>query len=80
MASMTSTRHVPLFRPFDLLATPNQALTILHNDDHRIGVESVVGARDAFVRHIDFDTVYFQFRGRHASRPSTACTRWRRAI
>jgi quercetin dioxygenase-like cupin family protein len=63
MASTKSTRHVPLFRAFDLLAQPNQSLMVLQNDDHRIGVESVCGAREEFIRHVDFDTVYFQFAG-----------------
>lgn len=58
-----STRLVPMFRPFDLLAEPNQALTILSNHDNRIGIESVVGAQENFTRNIDFDTVYFQFAG-----------------
>jgi len=59
-----STRHIPLFRPFDLLARPNQSLVLLENDDHRIGVDSVCGAQPDFRRHVDFDTVYFQFSGR----------------
>jgi hypothetical protein len=63
IGSGTSTDRVPPFRPFDLLAAPNEALVVLENDDHRIGVQSVCGAQPAFVRHIDFDTVYFQFAG-----------------
>lgn len=64
MHSTKSSKHVPLFRPFDLLAQPNQSLIVLENDDQRIGVESVVGAQAEFRRHVDFDTVYFQFAGR----------------
>lgn len=63
MESTTSTDFVPYFRPFDLLAEPNQALTLLVNVDQRIGVESVCGAQPYFRRHVDFDTVYFQFAG-----------------
>jgi quercetin dioxygenase-like cupin family protein len=63
MGSGRSTDYVPLFRPFDLLALPNQSRIILQNSDHRIGVESVCGAQPFFRRHIDFDTVYFQFAG-----------------
>ena len=64
MGSGTSTRAVPPFRAFDLLATPNQALVLLENADHRIGVASICGAREEFRRHVDFDTVYLQFAGR----------------
>ena len=63
MESGRSTHRVPPFRPFDLLAVPNESLVLLENEDHRIGVESVCGAQPAFRRHIDFDTVYFQFAG-----------------
>lgn len=63
IGSGTSTDRVPPFRPFDLLSSPNEALVVLENDDHRIGVQSVCGAQTAFVRHVDFDTVYFQFAG-----------------
>ena len=63
MASTQSTRHLPLFRAFDLLARPNDSLLLLENHDQRIGVESVCGAREEFLRHVDFDTVYFQFAG-----------------
>ena len=63
MQSTTSTDFVPYFRAFDLLAMPNQALTLFENSDQRIGVESVCGAQDEFRRHVDFDTVYFQFAG-----------------
>lgn len=59
----TSSRKVPMFRPFDLLAAPNQAMVLLENDDHRIGVESVCGAQEMFQRNVDFDTVYFQYAG-----------------
>jgi quercetin dioxygenase-like cupin family protein len=64
IGSGTSTDRVPPFRPFDLLAQPNDALVVLENDDHRIGVQSVCGAQRAFVRHVDFDTIYFQFAGK----------------
>ncbi|MSQ72775.1 MAG: hypothetical protein EXR27_16010 [Betaproteobacteria bacterium] len=64
MASTKSTRFIPLFRAFDLLAMPNQSLMLLQNDDHRIGVESVVGAQEHFHRHVDADVVYFQYCGR----------------
>lgn len=58
-----STDYVPPFRPFDLLALPNTAAVLLENADHRIGVESVCGAQPFFRRHVDFDTIYFQFAG-----------------
>ena len=63
MASGTSTKALPLFRAFDLIGSPNERVTLLVNSDHRIGVESVCGAQQEFVRHIDFDTVLFQFAG-----------------
>jgi mannose-6-phosphate isomerase-like protein (cupin superfamily) len=63
MNSGTSTRSLPMFRAFDLLGEPNQQITILSNYDHEIGVASVCGAEQEFVRHVDFDTVYFQFSG-----------------
>ncbi|MDB5652093.1 MAG: hypothetical protein JWL62_3613 [Hyphomicrobiales bacterium] len=63
MESGKSTRALPMFRAFDLLEKPNQQIALLINADHRIGVESVCGAQQEFVRHVDFDTVYFQFAG-----------------
>ena len=36
---------------------------ILENDNHRIGVESVVGTQDTFHRYVDCDMIYFQFCG-----------------
>lgn len=63
MRSTKSTRFLPLFRAFDLLAMPSQALTVLANDDHRIGVESVVGVQEHFHRWVDADVVYFQYCG-----------------
>lgn len=63
MDSGTSTRNVPLFRPFDLLASPGQSLALLQNSDHKIGAESVCGAQEMFLRHVDFDTIYVQFAG-----------------
>ena len=63
IASGSSTRSLPLFRAFDLIANPNEQVVLLLNGDHRIGVESVCGAQQEFVRHIDFDTVLFQFAG-----------------
>src|SRR5712692_2743795 len=63
MASGKSSHFIPRFRPFDMLAEPNQALVILENDHHRIGVESVFGVQDAFHRYVDCDTVYFQYCG-----------------
>lgn len=63
MASAQSTRFIPLFRAFDLLAMPQQSLLILQNDDHRIGVESVCGAQEHFHRYVDSDIVYFQVCG-----------------
>jgi mannose-6-phosphate isomerase-like protein (cupin superfamily) len=63
MACGSSTDRVPPFRPFDLLSAPNQQLVLLENADHRIGVESVCGAQASFRRHVDFDTLYFQFAG-----------------
>ncbi|MDB5544263.1 MAG: hypothetical protein JWO64_1412 [Hyphomicrobiales bacterium] len=63
MNSGKSTRALPMFRAFDLLAKPNDRIELLVNSDHRIGVESVCGAQQDFVRHVDFDTVYLQFAG-----------------
>ncbi|MDB5644235.1 MAG: hypothetical protein JWN07_3552 [Hyphomicrobiales bacterium] len=63
MNSGKSTRALPMFRAFDLLAQPNDRIELLVNSDHRIGVESVCGAQQEFVRHVDFDTVYLQFAG-----------------
>lgn len=58
-----SSYYIPQFRPFDLLAAPNQPLRILENDHHRIGVEAVLGVQDAFHRYLDTDMIYFQFAG-----------------
>jgi mannose-6-phosphate isomerase-like protein (cupin superfamily) len=63
MNSGKSTRALPMFRAFDLLAKPNDRIELLVNSDHRIGVESVCGAQQDFARHVDFDTVYMQFSG-----------------
>lgn len=63
MAIGSSTDHLPAFRAFDLLATPNASAVLLENEDQRIGVESVCGAQPFFRRHIDFDTIYLQFAG-----------------
>ena len=63
MGSAKGKRYVPGFRPFDMLTEPNQALLIFENSDQRIGVESVVGPRERFVRNIDFDELLFQFAG-----------------
>lgn len=59
----TSTKALPMFRAFDLLGAPNERLVLLVNRDHRIGVESVCGAEQEFTRHVDYDTVLFQFAG-----------------
>jgi len=63
MNSGKSTRALPMFRAFDLLAQPNDRIELLVNSDQRIGVESVCGAQQDFVRHVDFDTVFMQFSG-----------------
>ncbi len=63
MGTAKSTRYTPRFRPFDMLARPNQFLVILENQNHRIGVESVCGVQDAFHRYVDADIIYFQFCG-----------------
>ena len=63
METGRSTYRVPPFRAFDLLAYPNQAIVLLENADHRIGVESVCGSQNTFRRNVDFDTVYLQFAG-----------------
>jgi mannose-6-phosphate isomerase-like protein (cupin superfamily) len=63
MGTAKSTHYTPRFRPFDMLCVPNQSLVILENENHRIGVESVVGVQDAFHRYVDCDIVYFQFCG-----------------
>jgi mannose-6-phosphate isomerase-like protein (cupin superfamily) len=66
MGTATSTRYTPRFRPFDMLALPNQSLVILENENHRIGVESVIGVQDSFHRYVDSDMIYFQFCGNSA--------------
>jgi mannose-6-phosphate isomerase-like protein (cupin superfamily) len=63
MAAGKSSHYIPRFRPFDMLASPNDSLVILENDDHRIGVESVFGCQDAFHRYVDCDVIYFQYCG-----------------
>jgi quercetin dioxygenase-like cupin family protein len=60
----TGKRHVPGFRPFDMIGEPNQSLVIFESIDQRIGVEYVTGTRPYFVRNIDFDELLFQFSGR----------------
>jgi hypothetical protein len=50
MGTAKSTHYTPRFRPFDMLGTPNQSLVILENENHRIGVESVVGVQESFHR------------------------------
>jgi len=63
MGTAKSTRYTPRFRPFDMLAAPNQRFVFLENDNHRIGAESVCGVQDAFHRYVDADIIYFQFAG-----------------
>jgi mannose-6-phosphate isomerase-like protein (cupin superfamily) len=63
-AAKGSKYDFPNFRPFDMLAEPNQSLLVWQNEDMRIGVESVVGTAPCFRRHSDFDTLWFQFAGR----------------
>lgn len=63
MGTAKGRRHIPGFRPFDLLTAPNQSIVILENDDQQLGVEAVVGAQQEFLRYVDFDVVYFQFAG-----------------
>jgi mannose-6-phosphate isomerase-like protein (cupin superfamily) len=63
MGTAKSTHYTPRFRPFDLLGSPNQSLVILENENHRIGVESVVGVQESFHRYVDCDMIYFQFCG-----------------
>lgn len=58
-----STKALPMFRAFDLLGASNEKLILLTNSDHRIGVQSVCGAEQDFTRHVDYDTVFFQFAG-----------------
>ena len=66
MGTAKSKRFVPGFRPFDMLAEPNESRLIFENASQRIGVESVCGAQPEFRRHLDFNTLYFQFSGRTA--------------
>jgi quercetin dioxygenase-like cupin family protein len=63
MGNAKSSRYTPKFRPFDMLAEPNQSLVFLANANHRIGVESVFGVQDAFHRYVDADMIYFQYCG-----------------
>lgn len=58
-----SSRVVPGFRPFDMLEGPNQPLPVFANDDMLVGFEAVVGTQPDFSRHVDFDTLWFQFAG-----------------
>lgn len=59
-----SSRGMPNIRPFDMIAAPNGRVPLLANDDQRIGVESVCGAQERFVRNVDFDLLILQFAGR----------------
>ena len=63
MGTAKSTHYTPRFRPFDMLGIPNQSLVILENENHRIGVENVVGVQESFHRYVDCDMMYFQFCG-----------------
>jgi mannose-6-phosphate isomerase-like protein (cupin superfamily) len=63
MGTAKSTHYTPRFRPFDMLGIPNQSLVILENENHRIGVENVVGVQESFHRYVDCDMIYFQFCG-----------------
>lgn len=58
-----SKRNTPKFRPFDMLAEPNQSLLLWENQDMRIGVESVAGTAPWFRRNCDYDELWFQFCG-----------------
>ncbi|HXR87665.1 MAG TPA: hypothetical protein VN728_11860 [Stellaceae bacterium] len=71
MGSGKSKRFLPTFRPFDLLAKPNDAQLVFENECQRIGVESVCGAQPAFTRYLDFNALYFQFAG--STRVETEC-------
>jgi hypothetical protein len=71
MGSGKSKRFLPTFRPFDLLGQPNASQLVFENESQRIGVESVCGARPAFTRSLDFNTLYFQFAGK--SKVETEC-------
>ncbi len=53
MATGKSSHYIPCFRPFDMLAEPNQSLVILENDYHRIGVESVLGVPPPVVNWVE---------------------------
>jgi hypothetical protein len=64
MGSGKSKRYLPTFRPFDLLAKPNDATLVFENESQRVGVESVCGAQSAFTRYLDFNVLYFQFAGK----------------
>lgn len=63
IGTVRSTHYQPKFRPLDFLDGPNKPLAFLENDDHRIGVEAVVGTQDCFHRYVDTDSIYFQFCG-----------------
>lgn len=63
MGTARGTRAVPNFRPFDMIASPNQSITMFVNEDQRIGFESVCGTQPNFYRFCDFDALYFQFAG-----------------
>lgn len=63
IGTVKSSHYLPKFRLFDLLRLPNEQVPFLENEDHRIGVEAVVGAQERFHRYIDTDMIYFQYCG-----------------
>ena len=64
---------IPNFRPFDMLAEPNQSLVVLQNQDMRIGVENVSGTQPAFrpgaVVRVHHGAVTFSLVPRNLDRP-----------
>lgn len=70
----------PNFRPFDMLAEPNDSRVIWQNDDMRIGVESLSGTAPAFRRGCDYDELWFQFAGHTLVESEYGTSTWARPI
>ncbi|MEI6318909.1 MAG: hypothetical protein WCS09_10370 [Pseudomonadota bacterium] len=54
---------IPLMRPFDHLAGPNETTTFLTSETSRFAVEALRGTQPCFHRNADFDELFFQWAG-----------------
>ena len=54
---------IPLMRPFDHLAGPNEPTKFLTSDTSRFAVEALRGTQPCFHRNVDFDELFFQWAG-----------------